>query len=292
MLAAERVDNVLAQMVPDNSLVLVGMRMEQLKSTPLFQKLVAQEKLPQLDDFARESGFDPRRDVRDLLLASSGKQTVLLARGNFHPTIPVKATKLKYHGYTIVSNGESGPQESGFCILDSSLAAAGPVPALEAALDQYKSGRRNNASALLTRARSIAENYQLWVVTAGDSNFITENMPGISGGADFGRIFRSLQNTLIQADLRNGLKGIAEGSCTTAQDAKTLADAARGMVGMGRLNTPENQPELVRLWDGIKVEQVDRKITLTVDIGQDLIDQLLKVMQTNGPKRKGRPPAP
>jgi len=50
--AAERVDNVLAQMVPDNSVTLVGMRMEQLKSTPLFQKLIAQEKLPQLDDFA------------------------------------------------------------------------------------------------------------------------------------------------------------------------------------------------------------------------------------------------
>src|ERR1700692_4173267 len=83
-LAAERGDNVLARMVPDNSITLIGMRMEQLKSTPLFQKMVAQQKLPQLDDFARESGFDPRRDVRDLLLASNGKLTVLLARGTFH----------------------------------------------------------------------------------------------------------------------------------------------------------------------------------------------------------------
>ena len=176
--AAERVDNVLAQMVPDNSTTLVGMRMEQLKSTPLYQALVAQEKLPQLDQFARESGFDPRRDVRDLLLASSGKQTVLLARGNFHLNVPAQAKKFNYHGYVILSNAIPQQQEAGgFCILDSTLAAAGPLPVLQAALDQYKSGNRNNAAALLSRARAIAENYQFWSVTVGSANLISENMP-------------------------------------------------------------------------------------------------------------------
>jgi len=281
--AAERVDNVLAQMVPDNSVTLVGMRMEQLKSTPLFQKLIAQEKLPQLDDFARESGFDPRRDVRDLLLANNGKQTVLLARGTFHPTLPAALKKVNYHGFVIVSNGK----DAGFCLLDGTLAAAGPLPVLQAALDQYKSGNRNNASALISRARTIAENYQVWGVTAGIGNFLSDNMPPAAGAVDFGRLFRSLQNTLFEADLRNGLKSIAEGYCASAQDAKALADATRGMVGMGRLNTPENQSDLLRLWDGIKVEQADKKVTLTTDIGQDLIDQLLKLMQSGGPNHRG-----
>ena len=212
VLAAERVDNVLALMVPDSSTSLTGMRMEQLKSTPLFQKLVAQEKIPQLDQFARESGFDPRRDVRDLLLATTGKRTVLLARGTFHLNIPPQAKQFNYHGYVILSNAVAQQQEdAGFCVLDATLAAAGPLPALEAALDQYKSGNRNNASALLTRARTISENYQFWVVTTGDSNFISENVPGPVSGPDFGRIFHSLQNGVFEADLRTGLKGIAEG---------------------------------------------------------------------------------
>jgi hypothetical protein len=279
---AERVDNVLARMVPDDSVTLIGMRMEQLKSTPLFQKLVAQEKLPQMDEFARESGFDPRRDVRDLLLASNGKQTVLLARGSFHVKVPAQAKAVNYHGYVIVSRGGTQPAEGGFCILDSTLAAAGPLPALEAALDQYKSGNRKNAAALLTRARAIAEDYQLWGVTAGNSSFMPANGPGASKGPDFGRIVRSLQNALFEADLRNGLKGTVEGYCASAQDAKSLGDATRGMVGMARLNTPENQPELLRVWDGIKVEQSDRKLTLTVDVGQDLVDQILKLVQTDG----------
>jgi hypothetical protein len=294
LLAAERVDNVLAQMVPDNTVTLIGMRMEQLKTTPLFQKMVAQEQLPQLDEFARQFGFDPRRDVRDLLVAMNPTQSVLLARGSFHINIPPAAKKVNYHGYVIVTGAQppapsKNPrhaEQGGFCILDSSLAAAGPLTALEAALDQYKSAKHNNAAVLLARARAIPETYQFWGVTPGGGALISENMPNSqSNGPDFGRIFRSLQDTQFQADLRTGLKGSFEGFCTTAQDAKSLANAARGMVGMGRLQTPENQPDLLKLWDGIKVEQVDRKVTLTTDIAQDLIDQLLKLMQPNA-KRK------
>lgn len=278
---AERVDNVLAKMVPADTVSLVGMRMEQLESTPLFRDLVAQGKFQPMDQFVRESGFDPRRDVRDLLLASNGKQTVLLARGSFHLNLPPAAKKIDYHGYAIVTGGQGG-----FCILDSTLAAAGPLPILEAALDQYKSGARNNASVLLTRARSIPEDYQLWVVTAGNGSLISENVPGAAKGLDVGRIFRSLQNVLLEVDLRKGIKGFAEGYCPSAQDAKSLSDAARGMVGMARLNTPEGQPDLLRVWDGFKAEQSDRKVTLTVDVAQELMDQLLKLIRTGGSRKK------
>src|SRR5579862_6033350 len=165
-LRAERVDNVLAQMVPDASVTLVGMRMDQLKATPLFQKLLAQQSLPQLDEFAKETSFDPRRDVRDLLLAGNGQRSVLLARGTFHLTLPPSAKKFNYHGYVIISNADPHqPAGGGFCVLDATLAAAGPLPVLEAALDQYKSGNRNNAASLLGRARAIPENYQFWTVT-------------------------------------------------------------------------------------------------------------------------------
>ena len=41
-------------------------------------------------------------------------------------------------------------------------------------------------------------------------------------------------------------------------------DAARGMVGLGRLSVPENQPEMLRLFDGIKVEQKQQSVQLNV----------------------------
>jgi hypothetical protein len=118
---AERVDNVLARLVPADSTALFGARLEQLKTTSLYSKLVAQQKLSQLDSFAAETGFDPRRDVRDLLVASNGKPNagVLLARGTFHVNVPseFKATlkPVRYKGYILTVREK---EDSGYCIMD------------------------------------------------------------------------------------------------------------------------------------------------------------------------------
>src|SRR5580693_4386645 len=82
--AAPRVDNVLLRMVPPGSTSLVGAHMDQLEASDLYQKLIAQQKLPQLDQFARDTGFDPRRDVREILLVTGPSGTVVLARGKFN----------------------------------------------------------------------------------------------------------------------------------------------------------------------------------------------------------------
>jgi hypothetical protein len=59
-----------------------------------------------------------------------------------------------------------------------------------------------------------------------------------------------------------------------------LGDAARGLVGLGRLSVPENKPEMLRLWDGIKVDQQQRTINITVSIPQELVDKLVDMLRT------------
>ena len=49
---------------------------------------------------------------------------------------------------------------------------------------------------------------------------------------------------------------------------------------MGRLSVPENQPEMLRLFDGVKVEQQQRSILLNVQIPPDLLDRLIKLTDT------------
>ncbi len=280
-LPAASIDSVLIQLIPPDSTFLFGAHMDQLRTTPLYQKLVAQKKLPQLDQFAAETGFDPRRDVRELLAASNGKETVLLARGNFHIGNIQGVTRSTYKGYAIYAHGEGG-----YCLLDSTLAVAGQLPELHAALDQYKSGNRAATAALLVKAQAIPNLNQVWVVSAGGADFIARNLPQDGNGANFARIFRALQNTTFEADLRNGLDAIAQGNCQTDKDAKDLGDAARGLVGFGRLSVPENQPELLRLWDGIHVDQNQKNIRITAKISQDLIDRLVQMV--NGSAWKPR----
>ncbi|MDQ6665435.1 MAG: hypothetical protein M3Z23_13710 [Acidobacteriota bacterium] len=274
-----RIDPVLAQLVPANAISLFGARMDQVKSTPLYQKLIAQKKLPQLDQFASETGFDPRRDVRDLLVASDGKDTVALARGTFHLGNLQGVHKSNYKGYTLYTRDNNG-----YSLLDGSTAVAGTLPGLHAALDRYKSGAPSANAALLARAEAIPGQYQVWAVSAGGADFIARNMPQSGNGANFSKIFRSLENTIFEADLRNGLDAIAQGNCQTAKDAKDLGDAARGLVGFGRLSVPENQPELLKLWDGIHVDQKDKNINIAAKISRDLVDKLVQMVNAEASK--------
>jgi hypothetical protein len=274
------VDNVLERMVPPGSTSLVGGRMDLIKQTSLYRKMVATQSLPQVDEFARDTGFDPRRDVRELLFIETPRGSVLLARGTFHLNpAPLKGTQQTRHGeYLILGQGSSG-----FCILDSTLAVAGEIPAIEAALDEWKSGTHTAARPLLARVAGVPPQAQLWGISTGLAGFLADHAPGVASGAlDFSKIFRGLEDTSFQVDLSTGLRGEVRGTTANEKDAISLRDTVRGIVGFGRLQVPENQPELLRVWDGINAEQQGRSITIHIDIAQDMLDKLIQML-SSGP---------
>lgn len=76
-----------------------------------------------------------------------------------------------------------------------------------------------------------------------------------------------------------GLRAEIHGTTATEKDAANLRDAVRGMVGLGRLQVPENQPELLHIWDGIIAEQQGRSIIIRADIAQELLDKLIQMLR-------------
>lgn len=273
--AQPRIDNVLVRMVPPGATSLVGAHMDLIKQTEIYKKMVSTQSLGQVDSFAAETGFDPRRDVKELLFASTAKGSVMLARGTFHLHADrlKNAKKTRYGDYEIL-----GEKTGGFCVLDATLAVAGEIPVLEAALDEWKSGTHTGAQVLVGRLGGVSPQSQFWGVSTGAGNFLAEHPPGLNSGLDFSKIFRGLQDTWFQADFSAGLKAEVHGITATEKDAMNLRDAVRGMVGLGRLNVPENEPDLLRVWDGITVEQVGRSISLKAEIAQELIDKMVAML--------------
>src|SRR5712691_3920812 len=78
-----KVDPALVTLVPADTVLLVGTRVEALEKTPVYQKYLADRQVLQIEDFAMQTGIDPRKDLRELLFVSNGKQGVLLGRGKF-----------------------------------------------------------------------------------------------------------------------------------------------------------------------------------------------------------------
>src|SRR5689334_5863054 len=88
---AAAVDQQLLSLVMPDAKVLAGANVEQARNS-LFGQYVLTTLQPDdkgLQDFAALTGFDPRRDVREVLVASNGvpgsKTGLALARGTFDP---------------------------------------------------------------------------------------------------------------------------------------------------------------------------------------------------------------
>ena len=290
--AAPRIDNVLIRMVPPGPTSLVGAHMDQLTASELYQKLIAQQKLPGLDQFARDTGFDPRHDVREILLVNGPQGSVLLARGNFNlKAEPVAGMKVIRHGqYNIrtlpAASGTTASgttADSGFCVLDSSLAAAGEVPAVEAALDEWaQHGAHKGADALLANVKDVNDQAALWGVSTGFASFLASNLPGAGNGLDFSAIFRGIESSWFSASVGSGFQASIHCTTATEKDAMNLRDAAKGLIGFGRLSVPQNKPDLLRFWDGLTVDQAGRSFALNADIAGDLIDQMVQFLSAPG----------
>lgn len=275
------VDSTLAALMPPDATMLAGIRMQAVLSTALYKKVAATQAFPQLDDFARETGFDPRRDVRELLVGSNGKDLIIAARGTFPERNFEGLTKQTYKGYTLYVRGQGG-----VALINGSTAVAGTLPAVEAALDRYKSGDRTRPDDLLARSRQIPADNQIWSVSNGFDSLVTTRIPETGNLGNAGRLLRALENTTAAVDLRTGINGSLTGVCRSEQDAKNLGDTARGMIGLGRLAVPEKEPELLRLWDGIKVDQQQRTVNITVAVPEDLAEKMVDLLGSRSGVRR------
>lgn len=284
---ALRVDPVLAAMVSSDAVLVAGARLDALRTTPLYRKFVADKPQPMLDRLAERLGLDPRKDLRELLIASDGNQTLAMARGKFEaPEEKLKpARRLAYKGHTLI-----GDEHAALVFINSSTVAAGPAPALRALLD--RGSRSRSPSPLVARAGSLPPGTQLWMV-ASNTAPLAAALPASGNLAMLGKIVAMLESCTLAADLRGGLKLSADCLSRNENDARTLSDALRGLVGLARLSTPDDAPELLRAYDRIKVEQAQHTLQLKAEIPEDLLEALVARLEKGGlpsPELKRRLP--
>src|ERR1700686_3051149 len=79
-----RIDPALEVLIPADTLFVVGGDIDAVRETSVYQKLLSRVPLPQLDEFTRQTGLDPRKDLSQILSCSNGKNGLLMARGKFN----------------------------------------------------------------------------------------------------------------------------------------------------------------------------------------------------------------
>src|SRR5437870_5528864 len=145
---ARAADQQLLNLLMPDAKVVAGVNVDQAKTSPFGQYVLLQMQSQDqhMRELATQTGFDPTRDVHELLVASSGapgKETgMALARGNFNIAGVTGAAAQQgaftetYGGATIV---EDPKRTIGIAFLSSSLAVAGDLANVKAAIDRQAS---------------------------------------------------------------------------------------------------------------------------------------------------------
>lgn len=276
-----RVDPALALMAPADTLVLAGFRMDKIRETEVYKNLLAERSIARLDAFAREAGFHPITGVWEVLAAFTGKYPLLLARGKFSPTGGLEprlregAPRRMYKGYTLI-----GDERASVAFLNSSTAAAGPAAAVESVID----GRGSSAgipAAILEKMKTLPADSHAWAVSIAGLDGVPLPVPSSGNFGNLARLFRGVNGGTAWANLGAGLRAEISMTAAEAQSARQVHDALRGLIGIGRLSTPDNQRELLRFFDAIQVSQEASAVRVRADLPLDLLLEFEQFLRGN-----------
>jgi hypothetical protein len=273
--ASLHVSPALEALVPADTVVVLGVNLTGIRDTTIYQKLIARVPLPQLDRFTQQTGLDPRKDLSEILLCSNGKSALLLVRGQFR--LADLEARFKSKGVTPTNyKGHAlfGDDRAAIIFLDDSTAVAASPEDLRALLDHSGSGRGLPAP-LRDLLRTLPQGDQVYAALTGGVENLNLPLPREGNLGNVMQALRSVDSATLGMDLSKGMNAIAVVNCNTERDAKFVHDLVRGLVGFGRLNTPDNQPDLLKLYDAIQVTQQQAQTKVTADVPQELADKFL-----------------
>ncbi len=269
------VDPQFAALVPPDTTLLVGLRVENLVKTPLYQKYLSGGRIRIIDKFARGTGINPEKSLWNLLFVSNGRDSFVLGRGKFADELMAPdfskrgVDRFGYHGLTMF-----GDERQAMLLVNSSTIAMGETPILQELVDKRTSfrGLPEQLSAL---TKEVPHESQFWGAYTGGP----VDLPLTGNLANVNKVLGLVGSGIFYFDVSQGVTGTITGVAATAQDAQQAHDGLVGFLGLGRMMTP-GPSDLARALDGIQVtrdgQRVSVKIVESDELAGSLVGLLLK----------------
>ncbi len=272
-----KMDPSIATLVPSDTVIMAGTRLEGLLKTKVYQDNFANRQIPQIDEFAQRTGLDPRKDLWELLFASNGTHGVVLGRGKFGDEMMAPgldrnysgngAQRTGYKGFTLFENAQGG-----IVLINGTTAALGDIPSLHRLIDE-RATSHGASPAMTALLKEIPPEAQFWAAYAGGP--VDLKLDGLL--ANINKLLSTIQTGTIYFDLRAGVSAVGSATCANVEGAQQVQGALRALVGLGRLSVPKNQPEVAQVYDTIRVTQEGARVKLYIDVPEVMADKFLKL---------------
>jgi hypothetical protein len=168
-----------------------------------------------------------------------------------------------------------GDERSAVAFLSPSIAVAGETPAVRNVID-HRHDNIGLPQRLQEPLKRIPSTNQIWF--AGDLPWHPEDQA-------FAAVIENVQTVSGGVNLQSGLAASVVAQMPGEQEARQLHQAVRAAIGLGRLNTPNERPELLRVYDSIQATVQGQSVRLNLDVPQKLLDEL---MRAAGPLFEGK----
>lgn len=259
--------------------------MEQLAKTKFWTDYVQKGRIQMVENFRTRTGIDPGKDLWELLVAASPKDSLVFIRGKFsdmglEPKLQREgAERFSYKGMILI-----GDQRNAVLFLNPSTAAAGSTESLKRIVDN-----RNNVTGLPAdldqRVKTIPSTTQAWFVSKLGAGVIPD-LSGANAGVFTGivQLARSVRFATGAVDLRTQFDGHVHFETTDPQAADRLGGAIRGLLGIGRLRTTDQQREVLSVYDGMRVTKENTAVHLTAQIPYSVLEKAAEELPMLGAK--------
>jgi hypothetical protein len=307
------VDPGLLRLVMPDAKVIAGLEVQQTKNSLFGQYVLSHMQIEDVTfkKFIAQTGFDPRRDVTQIVMASNWEQStpqsrwLVAARGSFNLAQITGAAKnyggtiTDFQGVGILTYSEEAkaqdpkPEvESGIAFFDSSSAVMGDLASVKAAIQRKQSGAAATGE-LLGKVRDLSATNHFWFVTTVPISEFAGAMPNPNlSGAMKGDLLAAIHQA--SGGIRFGDTVTISGEAVTRsdKDAQALVDVFKFLGGLIQLNSENNKVagQVSTLLDSMNLKTSGNVMTMSLAIPEQQLEQLLNTMRHESQQARKKPP--
>lgn len=279
-------DTELLNYVGPDAKAIAGIYVDRAVGSPLgmFLQSKAGANARDLDNFVQLTGFDPRRDVREVVMAAPSqdqKAGLIVARGVFNGAqlgaaalLLNRGTKETYNGVDLYRAG-SRPGAPVFGFPEPSIGLMGDEVLVKAALDRRRQPLAIDPK-LISKINTASTSYDAWFASTGQpglrfgkAQLPKEALDVVSGGVTLGSVVQLKAEAVMRSE----------------KDANSLVEVIRFVTGMLAMRGQGN-PDMARAFVFLQNAQtsVDGSTVLfSTSVPQAEIERLL-----SGPRKMAR----
>jgi hypothetical protein len=296
--AAAGGESSLVALAPAGSEVLVGIHLRQIVDSDFGKAVAAQlagQSNGQLQGLVAVSGFDPMRDLDEILIAAPAKQNatpLLLLRGRFDAAKLAQLAAMggmkgaDYHGVQVLARAGQQGGFSALAVLDPTLVVGGDEAGVRAFVDR----RGGLAEAMKLQAAEAAKTDDIWMVLHAAPAAFAPDAAGAGPAAEF---LKSIQRASLGVKFGTDIVVSFRAVTHNPQEAENLVTALRLLTGLAAASQKEH-PQVAELVKRLKLDTEGDAARLSLAIPEAEAETALRnaMAKTQPPAAPSPSPAP